>query len=73
MAQPVNPTVHTAALAALEAMLNRALSLAPEGAEALAALDGTVFHFACTSPALDVYLAPTTGRIRLMALSRTAL
>ena len=35
MAQGINPTLHTAGLAALEAALNRALALAPGSAAAM--------------------------------------
>ena len=35
MSGAINPTLHTAALAALEAALNRALDLAPGGADLL--------------------------------------
>ena len=62
----LHPTVHTAALAALEGAVNRALSLAPQGTAQLAALDGSVFRLQCTAPALDLYLQTSGKGIRLM-------
>lgn len=64
----INPTLHTAALAALEAALNRALDLAPGSREQLAGLRDKVFALHCTAPPLDVYLQPTANGIRLMGL-----
>jgi ubiquinone biosynthesis protein UbiJ len=64
----INPTVHTAALAALEAALNRALQLAPGTRAELAQLDDCVFALHCTAPRLDVYLQPSANEIRLMGL-----
>jgi ubiquinone biosynthesis protein UbiJ len=64
----INPTVHTAALAALEAALNRALQLAPGTRAELAQLDDCVFALHCTAPPLDVYLQPGANDIRLMGL-----
>ena len=43
----INPTVHTAGLAALEATINRALTLAPGSADALAPLAEKVFALHC--------------------------
>ncbi len=68
MAEGINPTLHTAGLAALESTLNRALDLAPGAAAALAPLDGQVFALHCTAPALDVYLQPLESGIRLMGV-----
>lgn len=64
----ISPTVHTAALAALEAALNRALALAPEGREELSDLADCVFALHCTTPAFDLYLQPTANDVRLMGL-----
>jgi len=68
MAIPIDPVAHTAALAALEAALNQALTLAPEGRAELATLAGSVFAVQCTKPELHVYLQPTEQGIRLMGV-----
>jgi ubiquinone biosynthesis protein UbiJ len=60
-----SPTVHTAALAALEQLLNRALSLDPEGLSALAALEGKVFALQCSAPPFEAYLLPAAGGLQL--------
>ena len=43
MTGEINPTLHTAGLAAAETALNRALQLAPAGAGRLVGLDDCVF------------------------------
>ncbi|MEP5568251.1 MAG: SCP2 sterol-binding domain-containing protein [Halioglobus sp.] len=68
MAGDINPTLHTAGLAAAEAALNRALELAPAGTAALAELDDSVFALHCTAPTVDVYLEPQGKSIRLMGI-----
>ena len=68
MSGGINPTLHTAGLAAVEAAVNRGLELAPAGREALAGLEDCVFALHCTAPVLDVYLQPTGGSIRLMGV-----
>ena len=68
MTGDINPTLHTAGLAAAEAALNRALELAPAGAAALAALEDCVFALHCTAPVVDVYLQPQGQRVRLMGI-----
>ncbi|MBN7797911.1 ubiquinone biosynthesis accessory factor UbiJ [Parahaliea mediterranea] len=60
-----SPTLHTAALAGLEGLLNRALALDPESGRALAALDGRVFALDCTAPHFQVYLLPSTDGLQL--------
>lgn len=60
------PTLHTASLAGLETLLNRALALDPQGREELAELSGCVFALECTAPQLSAYLQPTASGIRLM-------
>jgi len=65
MPAPVDPTLQTAALAALEAALNRALALAPHGGDELAPFADQVFALHCTRPAVDIYLQPAAGRLRL--------
>ncbi len=62
----VNPSIHTGAIAALEAAVNRALQLDPVGLQRLDALQGMVFQFNCTRPELDLYLLPEPGKLRLM-------
>jgi ubiquinone biosynthesis accessory factor UbiJ len=60
-----SPTVHTAALAALEQLLNRALALDPASRDALAALEGRVFALHCTAPPFEAYLLPTADGLQL--------
>ena len=60
-----NPTLHTAALAGLEAAVNRALDLDPLGKAKLRTLTGDVFRFQCTGPELDIYLLPQADGLRL--------
>ena len=64
----INPTVHTAALAALEVALNRALQLDPLALQRLADLGDTVFKLECTAPAMDIYLQPMPDGLRLMGV-----
>ncbi len=64
--QGINPTLHTAALAALEAGLNRALALDSASQQRLAALGDVILKLECTAPALDVYLQPQSNGLRLM-------
>lgn len=68
MNSAINPTLHTAALAALENALNRTLDLDPAGKRDLAALAGRVFALHCTAPPLDIYLRPDGDGIRLMGV-----
>jgi len=65
MSAAVDPTLHTAALAALEAALNRALALSPHSLAELARLQDCVFALHCTAPALNFYLHPGAQGIRL--------
>ncbi|TGD73049.1 hypothetical protein E4634_12255 [Mangrovimicrobium sediminis] len=64
----INPTLHTGALAALEAAINRALALAPGANDSLKALRDKVFALHCTAPPLDVYLQPVAEGVRLMGV-----
>ena len=66
MTAGINPTVHTAAVAALETALNRALELAPGSKAELAQLDDYIFALHCTTPPLDIYLQPDSNGIRLI-------
>ncbi len=70
MSNTVDPTLHTAALAALEAALNRALALSPHSLAELARLDDCVFALHCTSPPLSFYLHPGAQGIRLTGFHR---
>jgi len=65
MADAVDPALHTAALAALEAALNRALALSPHSKAALAQLEDCVFALHCTAPSLAIYLHPGAQGMRL--------
>jgi ubiquinone biosynthesis accessory factor UbiJ len=65
MGDTVDPVLHTAAVAALEVALNRALALSPHSKVALAQLEDCVFALHCTSPALVVYLHPGEQGVRL--------
>ncbi len=61
----IDPALHTAAVAALETAVNRALSLDPVATAKLAELDGHIFHLACTRPAMDIFLVPQQDGVRL--------
>ncbi|MCB1690936.1 MAG: SCP2 sterol-binding domain-containing protein [Halioglobus sp.] len=65
MSAPVDPTLHTAALAALETAINRALALSPHSKAELAQLEDAVFALHCTAPVLDLYLHPGAQGMRL--------
>ncbi len=65
MAGTPDPTLHTAAMAALEAAANRALALSPGGNAVLAPLEDCVFAFHCTAPGVDFYLLPGGDGLRL--------
>ena len=64
----IDPALHTAILAAVERVINRALALAPDSAAGLDALSDCVFAVHCTAPPLDVYLQPGAGKVRLMGI-----
>jgi ubiquinone biosynthesis accessory factor UbiJ len=68
MAGAVDPTLHTAALAALETALNRALTLSVHSKTALAQLEDCVFALHCTAPSMDIYLHPGAQGIRLTSV-----
>ncbi len=65
MSQAIDATVHTAALAGLESAVNRALALAPEGAQQLSLLSGHIFAIHCTAPELEVQIHILEQGIRL--------
>lgn len=67
MSTDIDPTLHTAAIAALEGGINRALELAGPGVTvSLAPLEDCVFALHCTAPTIDIYLQPDGKNIRLM-------
>ena len=63
-----NPTLHTAALAALEASANQALTLDPATQQRLGELGNHCFHLQCTAPQLNVYLIPGPDKLRLCSM-----
>jgi len=65
---PIDPTLHTAALAGLEMAINGALRWDPGSRQKLQQLAGHVFHFQCQSPHLSLYLLPTREQLRLCAV-----
>ncbi len=64
-ARIISPTLHTAAIAGLEQVINTALAWDPASQQRLAKLDGHVFHWQCTQPLLDLYLIPGDDGIML--------
>jgi ubiquinone biosynthesis protein UbiJ len=65
MSATVDPALHTATLAALEAVLNRALALSPHSLAELSRLEDDVFALHCTTPQVSFYLHPGAQGIRL--------
>lgn len=63
--QLISPTLHTAAIAALEFSVNQALKLDPGTANKLADLEGHVFHLHCSAPEVSLYLIPGNDEVRL--------
>lgn len=64
----IDPALQTAAIAALESAINRALELAPRSRAELNALGDCVFALHCTAPPLEVYLQPGPEQVRLMGV-----
>ena len=64
----INPTLHTAIMAAFEGTLNRALQLAPATREEMEALEDCVFALHCSAPEVEVFLQPGADAIRLMGV-----
>lgn len=60
-----NPTLHSAGLAALERVVNRALALDPATRRRLSGLADHVFLLHCTRPAIGIYLIPGEDEVRL--------
>lgn len=54
----MDPTLRSAAFAAMERSANTALRLSPHSQRALAGLAGVVVAFECTDPAIELYLIP---------------
>ncbi len=61
----VDPALHTAGVGALEAAINRALTLDKLTAQQLGELEGKVFRLQCTQPTADFYLLPLAGQVQL--------
>jgi len=61
----IHPTAKSAAIAALETLVNRALALDPASRQRLSGLAGQTFHLECTQPAFDLFLLPHADRIQL--------
>ena len=61
----VATTLHTAALAGLEHLVNRALRYDPASRQRLAALQGRVYQFHCLAPPLDCFVLPDADGVRL--------
>ena len=61
----MNPTLHTAALAALETAINRALKLDPATTRNLGQLDGKVFRLEIAGTGADIYLLPEQHGLQL--------
>jgi ubiquinone biosynthesis protein UbiJ len=61
-----SPTLHTAAVAALETAVNRALELDPASQKKLHRLDNKVFGFHCLNPDLEIFLLPGSDGLKLM-------
>jgi len=62
----INPTLHTAAVAALETAANQALKLDPASLQQLGELRGNIFHVRCLSPELEIFLLPEADKLKLM-------
>lgn len=58
-------TLHTAALAGLETVINKALQLDPSTLNKLQGLEGHVFLLHCSAPELSLYLIPGADDVRL--------
>lgn len=64
--QKIDPTITTASIAALEAMINGALLYDPGSRGALEKLEGQVLAVESTAPTFHLFIAPGTGGLRLM-------
>lgn len=61
----MNPTVHTAALAALEGAINRALKMDKATLQALQKLDGVVFQLELSGSGTNIFLLPEERGVQL--------
>ena len=61
----INPTLHTAAIAALETLINKALLLDLSTKNRLGSLENHVFLLHCVDPELRLYVIPGNGDVRL--------
>ena len=59
-------TLNTAALAALETSIGRALAMDPDSAAKIAGLAGCVVHLHCETPQFDLYLLPGASDLKLL-------
>ncbi len=64
----VSNTLHTAAIATLEAAINKALQLDPSTLIKLNTLQNHVFSLHCTAPEINLYFIPGENEIRLCGL-----
>ena len=62
----VDPTISTASIAALEAMVNAALNYDPGSRLALEKLSGQVLAIEATVPPFELYIAPSQDGVKLM-------
>lgn len=68
MSGGIDPTLLTAALAALEAGLNKALALTPNAVEDLQSQRGNVYALHCKTPQVNAYLHINETGIRLAGI-----
>tara|TARA_B110000977_G_scaffold166375_1_gene214215 strand:+ start:1549 stop:2202 length:654 start_codon:yes stop_codon:yes gene_type:complete len=64
----VSNTLHTAAIATLEAAINKALQMDPATLIKLNTLQNHVFSLHCTAPELSLYFIPGENEIRLCSM-----
>lgn len=64
----ISPTLHTAGLAGMEALINKLLALDPASQYKLKALENHCFSIRCTSPTIELFLIPTAGEINLRSV-----
>lgn len=66
--QLIRPTLHTAGLTGLEALINQTLKLDPASRQRLARLAGHVFLLHCTAPNIAIYLIPGAEGVSLQGV-----
>lgn len=64
----ISNTLHTAAIAGIEAAINKALQLDPSTRNRLNALQDHVFLLHCTAPELSLYVIPGSNEVRLCGI-----